>query len=123
MYENYLLNAAAAATVLSADEAFTGTAVSPEQVQKAIEAKRNDAKYYRPLTVDIAELGESWISEIHAGNVLEDLFSELTRPNPVIYDKIKHSVALTDWLIVENLQEIASLLECVLNQANSNASE
>jgi hypothetical protein len=57
-----------------------------------------------------------WVREIDGARVLKEIFAELSQTR-VSYDKVKHSVALTKW-IVDNaptgLDGIATLLTQIL---------
>lgn len=116
MYENYLLNPEAIAAVANNMKGFREAALSADEVRVMLDTKRSDAKYYRPLPLsDLAD--EQWIRTIHGARVLSDIFSELSEVR-VAYDKLRHSVAITEWLIEhtpEDLREIADLLERILD--------
>lgn len=119
MYENYLLNPEAIATVANQIEGFRETPLTSNEVRALLEAKRDDAKYYRPLAVP-ATADDQWITTIHGARVLADIFSELSEAR-VSYDKLRHSGAITEWLIEhtpEDLREIADLLEQILTQSS-----
>lgn len=124
MYENYLLNQEAIASVLNraiaeSVEGYGGPLVSAEEVRELLNAKSADPKYFASAEAEAGK--ENWITYIHAGNVLKDLFSELTRDKaPISFDKLTHSVALTEWLLEhspEDLQEIAGLLASILESS------
>ena len=117
MYENYLLHPAAIAGVANGTEGFRDSVVSEEEIRIILEQKRQMPKYFRPLAVNIEQLGEAWISAIHGAKVLQDIFSELSQTR-VAFDKRIHSLALTDWLIEnspQDLKEVADLITTVLD--------
>ena len=121
MYENYLLNPAAVAGVANGIEGFRDSPISEEEVSITLEQKRQMPKYFRPLELNIQQLGEAWISAIHGAKVLQDIFSELSQTR-VAFDKRIHSLALTEWLIEhspQDLKEIAELITMVLEKSAS----
>jgi hypothetical protein len=114
-YENYLLNPMAVSNVMNQIKGFRETTVAEDEVYKAIEAKKQEQKYFSPLRIQ--DDPNHWISNIHGAKVLSDLFSELSETR-VAFHKVEHSAKLTDWLIghcPEDLREIAELLDCVLS--------
>ncbi len=59
---------------------------------------------------------EAWDTAVHGAHVLETLFQELSACR-VSYDKIRHGVALTRWLLQhkpEVLQPIADAMSALL---------
>jgi hypothetical protein len=110
MYENYLLQPAALCHVMNSIPDFRATGVVAEEVAALIEIKRKDPdNYCRGYAV---ENGTDWQRHIDAARVLSELFTELSETR-VSYDKIRHSVALTEFIIEhspEELEEIADLL-------------
>lgn len=116
LYENYLLNARAIASVANSIEGFRDTPLSEDEINKWIERKRDNAKY-KHLAGSRGDAGESfWLVVIDGASLLYDLFAELSEAR-VRYDKIVHSVSLTEWLIENeptSLQELVSLLTKVL---------
>jgi len=127
MYENYLLNPGAIAYVLNhaiaeSVEGYKGQLVTEEEVRELLKAKSREPKYFASAEAKVGQ--EEWLTYIHAGKVLKDLFSELTRDSaPISFDKLTHSVALTEWLIEhspQDLQEIADLLVSILESSRVN---
>jgi hypothetical protein len=114
IYENYLLSAAGIAAVANEIVGFRpDRPVSKEEVQRLIEAKRQTSDFYCPGTKSIPA---DWIRGIDGARVLSEMFSELSETR-VAFEKTKHSVALTKWLIRNDpasLQEIVALLGTIL---------
>lgn len=110
MYENYLLHAAAIAAVASSVEGFRDPPPSEGDVTVWLAARRWDARYFDPLPADRTDA--TWLREVRADRVLCDLFAQLSEGR-VAYDKVRHGVALTDWLLEhapEELREVAQLM-------------
>jgi len=116
MYENYLLSAAGIAAVANEIAGFRpNQPVSEEEVQRLIEAKRQRLDFYcrgnksAPTT--------DWIQGIDGARLLTEIFVELSGSR-VTFEKTKHSVSLTKWLIRNDpgrLREIADLLARILS--------
>lgn len=115
MYENYLLYPRAIAGVTNAIEGFRPTPITEREIQILIDAKRSVGDYFcsRELPTDPVD----WIREIDAARVLKEIFTTLSETR-VPFDKVKHSLALTEWIIDnarDELSEIAGLLSKVLS--------
>jgi len=98
-------------------EGFRDRPLSEEEVGGLIEQMRNDVRYFQPLQVDVRNLGDDWERVIHAARVLSDVFSQLSETR-MAYDKVKHSMRLTNWLIEHNpatLKEISDLILRVID--------
>jgi len=118
LYENYLLSPAAISAVVNEIDRFRTPAVSPDEVEAFIEKARREDVYYKNLKGERSAEEADWILDIHAAKLLEVLFSSLSETR-VVFDKVKHSVALTEWLIRNDpvqLAEITSLLKDLLEQ-------
>jgi predicted ATPase len=115
MYENYLLNPEAIAAVINSIEGSRSTALAVEQVKEWLDSHCSDARYGKPRQ---GRKAEPWIEYVDAARLLGDLFGELTDTKES-YNKVVHSIALTDWLIEhspEDLRPIADLLTGILDQ-------
>jgi predicted ATPase len=113
MFENYLLNAAGIVVLANDTEGFRAAPITQEEVTRLIDAKRADLRYFCP---GARALPGDWLAEIDGARVLKEIFEELSETR-VAYDKVRHSVALTRWLIDHEpaqLQEISDLLAAVL---------
>ncbi|WP_158617570.1 ATP-binding protein [Corallococcus sp. CA049B] len=106
-YENYLLYANALAAVMNTSPAFADQPIDPARVQAWLDAHSQDDKYYiRAKTRD-------FMADVDAPKLLSDLFSELSEAK-LEYNKVQHSVALTEWLLQHHpasFQEIVTLLK------------
>src|SRR5439155_25081362 len=93
MYENYLLNPAAVAAVMTGIEGFRDQPVSEDEVRQLFERKRGEKKeggqqlrYFCRGAVDIPP---DWERRVDAAKLLEDVFQELSATQ-VSYEKTTH---------------------------------
>lgn len=108
-YENYLLYADAITNVANSIENFRSTPVTEDEVSKVLESKSKSQEYFPPGK---AVSDGTWNSSIHGPKLLKDIFNELSETR-VAFDKIKHSTAITQWIIdhhPERLSEIAAVI-------------
>ena len=108
LFENYLLNIDAITAVLNSNDQIK---VAREQLIEWMEKNKWNKKY---IEAKYSKEGTSeiWQVEVHGANLLTDVFKELTE-GKLEFSKIKHSVALCDWIIensIEDLEEIQSIL-------------
>jgi hypothetical protein len=115
MYENYLLSAPAIASMANEIEGFRpGHPLSEAEVEGMIQIKRQRLDFYCRGT---ARVPADWMQGIDGARVLSEIFAELSESR-VSFEKTKHSVSLTKWLIrndLERLREVADLLVRVLS--------
>ncbi len=107
MYENYLLNRDAIVTLINRDDELRDEPVTADEVKDWIEQHGSEF-----TNQNFEFSSDEWIREVHAANLLDELFIDLTETR-VQFDKVHHSTALTKWLIehsAEDLQEIADML-------------
>jgi predicted ATPase len=115
MFENYLLNSGAVAKVANSIENFRPAPVSPEEVDGIIQEKRTDRRFYCSDRPNVAD--DRWVYEIDGAKLLKQVFSDLSESR-VAFDKIRHSVALAEWLIdnaPDDLAEVKELLLTILD--------
>jgi predicted ATPase len=111
-FENYLVHPPAIAEVLSAD---LQDAISPANVSAWLEEHRWMPQWWKETPAS-SRTDESWLIEVDAPHLLAGMFKELSRQK-VEYQKTRHSVEITRWLLQndpEQLAEIQKLLEEVL---------
>ncbi len=111
MYENYLINPKAILLVLNSIDGINDLNITEQKIVDWIELNKWDKKYINAKYAKEKTI-ESWFEKIHGAKLLEGLFSELTEKR-VQFDKITHSVALTEWIIensIVDLEEIQTLL-------------
>lgn len=109
MFENYLLCARGIAAVANEIEGFRAQPITEDEVSVLIENKRLQRAYFCGNPVNIPA---NWVNEIDGSRVLKEIFQELSE-NRVVYDKVRHSIAITKWLIANqarDLEELANLL-------------
>ena len=114
MYENYLLYPRAIAKVANGIEGFNSTPITEAQVHALIEEKKALKTYF--CNQAIPTNSADWLREIDGAKVLKEIFATLSETR-VTYDKMKHSLALTEWIIdnaPEELRGIAALLSQIL---------
>jgi hypothetical protein len=106
-YENYLLHTDAIAAVMNQSAAFVENPIDPARIQAWLDAHAKEDKYYlRSKTRD-------FLLDVDAPKLLSDLFSELSEAK-LEYNKVEHSVAITEWLLEHKkdaFAEIATLLK------------
>jgi predicted ATPase len=115
MYESYLLHPQAIVNVVNAIQDFHPTPITVSQVDALIRGMRLAGGYF--CGQEVPKDSSQWAREIDGARVLKEIFVTLSETR-VSYDKVKHSVALTKW-IVENapaeLEGIALLLSQILH--------
>ena len=110
MYENYLLNPAGLAAVASSIGGFREQSLTEAEVRAWLDQSRWKARYFDPLPAERTDI--MWLHEVRGDRLLADLFSQLSEQR-VQYDKVRHGVGLTDWLLEhapEDLRGIAQLI-------------
>ncbi|MFL6210928.1 MAG: AAA family ATPase [Pyrinomonadaceae bacterium] len=115
LYENYLLDSRAIASVANSIEGFRDIPISEQEVSDWIASRGDDARYNRRTSSREDDV-QDWITSVNGALLLHDLFTELSGAR-VQYVKVVHSVALTQWLIEnepDKLQEVVQLLTQVL---------
>jgi len=112
MYENYLLNPKAIASVLTESDSTRGRPIVEQEISEWLQ-KKGRSRAYLP-----AKQAGDWNVLVDAAKLLNDLFNEITETR-VCYDKIKHGLKLTDWLIQNSpgdLKELAEFLTGILSK-------
>lgn len=117
MYENYLLRPAAIAAVVADIQDFRESPVLEDEISQWIDSHRWEQKYFGFQVQSSTRTSEFWMNEVHGAKVLKDLFEELSE-NRVSFEKTRHSLALTEWLLEHfptDLHDIAQLLASALD--------
>jgi hypothetical protein len=115
MFENYLLNPAGIASVASSIQGFRDTPIREDEISQLIQNKSREVRYYCSGTRAVPV---NWAVEIDGATVLKEIFAELSE-NRVQYDKVRHSVGITQWIIdnaQQELREVSDLLVQVLSE-------
>jgi predicted ATPase len=111
MFENYLLNTSAIAAVVNSIDGFRPSSVEAHEIEKIIEEKRADLHYF--CKDDFDPRDNCWVYKIDGAELLEVIFNELSETR-VAFDKIRHSVALADWIIDNAPDDLAEIKELLL---------
>ena len=112
MYENYLLEPKAIATVLKELPGVNKKSVTVAKVRSWLEKEVKKPEYLCNTP------GEPWINTVDGAKVMERLFSHFSGQT-VAYRKVEHGVKLTRWLLdndAGSLREIALLVERLLDK-------
>ena len=110
MYENYLLNPRAVAAIANEVDGFRTTPVSPEEVEAAIREAREDSRLGCPSAAEVFRHG--WVAGVDGARLLGHVFNRLSETR-VCFDKLDHSIRLTEWLIQNSpndLEEVSNLI-------------
>jgi len=116
MYENYLLNSHAIASVMSSLEGFRDTAVTPTEIEEWLRLNQWNTKYFQGKIAEGEKTNEQWIKKVDAAKILTDIFNKFSETR-YEYNKLEHDVMLTKWLIENkpsDLAEVAELLGEIL---------
>src|SRR5262249_24956446 len=100
------------AVLNSADDGKVGE-YDGASVETLLLTKLRDKSSFKNIESEMDTDPESWVD---AASLLHAVFAELTNKR-VRFDKVKHSVALTVWLLAhepERLREVADLLTAAL---------
>jgi AAA15 family ATPase/GTPase len=110
MYENYLLNPNAISDVLSTSDPSGETVLVPQDVQQWLQENGNHSRYIENTS---ATTGESqWLIDVDGAKILADLFIGLSDTR-VSFDKVRHGVALTEWLIEHDPSSFAEIVTLI----------
>ena len=119
MYENYLLNPQAIASVMSNIEGFSDNHITSDEIEKWIKEREWEGKYFGTMLPRNPEnkTPQVWLEKVHGAHLLKEMFRDFSVGFE--YDKKVHGLALTQWLIEnapEDLTEVAELLKEVLGR-------
>ena len=112
MYENYLLNPIAIFNVLNN---INGIDVTQDMISDWIEKNKWEKQFISTRNAQ-GNVHSIWLQKVDGAKFLKALFKDVTG-SKVQFDKIKHSVGLTDWIIEnspEDLKELQDLLKAIL---------
>ena len=115
MYENYLLYPDAIAAVLNREDAGREQPLTSEAVREGLETNKVKLKEKKDfLSKDTTQQDLSnpqYVdANINAAKLLDVLFSELSEAR-VEFRKTTHSVMLTEWLLENNPEQFAELVQ------------
>jgi energy-coupling factor transporter ATP-binding protein EcfA2 len=110
-YENYLIHPTAIAEVLSN---HLEAPISSVTVSEWLETHRLRSAWCKNIEAALLE-AESWVVEVDAARLLASMFDELSG-HTVEYRKTRHSVAITEWLLQHEPEQLAEIVE-ILDRA------
>jgi hypothetical protein len=120
MYENYLLDPEAVSVVANRIEGFRPQGIVAEEVQQLFMRKLEERDSRDPTGRQLlyfckgtTVVPEDWERHVHAGNLLKDAFTELSEAR-VEYEKTKHSVAITEYLIRYKRERLVELSDWIV---------
>jgi hypothetical protein len=117
MFENYLLDPNAIAAVASAEPGFGN--VTASDVEMWLDGEGLQEPLFRPHKPPLLRTDAEWLDTVSGAKLLDRLFTALSDAR-VSYDKVKHGVALTEWLLQNNpgvLRPLATFLDGVLQES------
>ena len=120
MYENYLLDAEAISSTMTGIEGFREGPITHKEVTEWLKTHKWDGKYIKDPKDVSQKTEEYWKKNVDGAKLLADLFNEFSETR-VEYDKVKHGIFLTKWIISskqENLKDVKDLLREVINSQN-----
>jgi predicted ATPase len=111
MYENYLLHSDAIAFVLNQEDQEQKQSLTGEEIREGLESNKLNKNYFSKNSTE-EELSDSqWVDEnIDAAKLLDALFANFSEAR-VEFRKTKHSVMLTEWLLENNPDSFAELVQ------------
>lgn len=103
MFENYLLDSNAIAEVLKSEGE---TSVTKTVIDEWLEENRWDSSFIKDKAKNIT----NWVDNVDGAKLLNKLFNKVSETR-VKFDKIKHSVALCEWLIEHKIDALDDIVE------------
>ena len=89
MYENYLLNPHALASVMTGIDGFRESPVTATDVEEWLQCNRWEKKYVQETIPWEKRSNEWWLKNVHGAKLLEGLFADLSG-NRVAFNKTDH---------------------------------
>ena len=118
MFENYLLNPKAIFSVLNNIAEIKDLDLTLEKIEVEYESIKWNKEFISQKFVTAGKNNTDWLINVDGAKFLTKLFSEITA-NRLTFDKIKHSVALCEWVIensIEDLKELQDMLKSILSE-------
>jgi len=116
MFENYLLNPKGISAIANSIEGFSPQQITEEAVKAELESRLTDGVSQCRMKDRVPGNAKPALSVIDGYRILKEVFAVLSETR-VAYSKVRHGVALVEWLIEnspEDLSEISELLSGVL---------
>jgi hypothetical protein len=112
MFENYLLNPQAIASVINSIPDFSPTPLEVDVVDRWISDHRWDNEFFDQLPPVHERSPDFWVNEVDAGLLLRRMFEQLSE-HRVRYDKPRHGLALTAWICSNNVREFDEIVAVI----------
>ncbi len=112
MLENYFVHPAAITALLNRFPSFRERPTTEEVVEQWIIRNGGIPKYFKGTQI-LAVDDDDWMKEVHAANLISDLFSDLSEAKET-YHKIAHGKELTRWIIDHDNSHFCELYKYVL---------
>ena len=119
MYENYLIDLDALYAVMSELPTFQQNPISKEKIGKWLSENGGKKEYLIESLKQVDIVEPDWLQKVNSAKLLKELFQELSNSQEN-YQKTKHSIQLTEWLIENNpnhLVELTDFLKRIVNQS------
>lgn len=108
MYENYILNPAAIASVVNQIEGFTPEPVAEAIIADWIQANKWERRYIGRTVPEAERTEERWLAEVDGGRLLSGVFAALSEERST-YDKVEHGYGLTAWVCQHDPEAMAEI--------------
>ncbi len=112
MFENYLLDARAIASLVNSIDGFSPTPVGVNAVKNWISQHQWDAEVFKQVPIPASRTIEVWLCEVDGGLFLQRMFDELSE-HRVRYDKPRHGLALTAWICSNDVRQFDEIVGVV----------
>jgi len=111
MYENFLLHPDAIAFVLNQEDNEQKQSLTGEEIGEWLESNKLNKNYFSKTSTEEDLSDSQWVDKnIDAAKLLDALFANFSEAR-VEFRKIKHSVMLTEWLLENNPDSFAELVQ------------
>jgi hypothetical protein len=114
MFENYLLNVAAIASVMNSIDGFSPILIDEAFITNWLSNHKWDKELFGRVPSKGERSAEAWLREIDGGRLLQRMFDELSEER-VRYDKARHGLALTAWICGNAVHEFDEIVDVVSN--------
>lgn len=111
MYENFLLHPDAIAFVLNQEDNEQKQSLTGEEIGEWLESNKLNKNYFSKTSTEEDLSDSQWVDKnIDAAKLLDALFANFSEAR-VEFRKTKHSVMLTEWLLENNPDSFAELVQ------------
>ena len=111
MYENFLLHPDAIAFVLTQEDKEQKQCLTGEEIREWLETNKLNKNYFSKTSTEEDLSDSQWVDKnIDAAKLLDALFANFSEAR-VEFRKTKHSVMLTEWLLENNPDSFAELVQ------------